>query len=418
VVTKRAEKAKTSHQGGMPTPVLEILRFCIVVFFSGLGYQLSSSLPGSLEVEIGTFHGAGLGILVGAGVGYVIGGLIARLTGRTLVEAERALVRRSPEQVLAGLVGATVGVAVGAGLAWPALLLGRESITMPIFVFVCVVLGLLGYRVGISRREGLLAILGQRTTLHTLAPPVASLPRLLDTSVIIDGRIIDVVRSGFLHGVLLVPGPVMAELQGLADAGDDVRRAKGRRGLEVLESLRRERAVDIEVIHDGALEIPEVDGKLVRMALDRGVALLTLDTNLARVASLAGCRVMNLHALAIALRPPVTAGDSIRVVLTRPGKETGQGVGYLDDGTMIVVERGRAHVGQEVACVVTSVLVTANGRLVFTRLDGGAPDDDQAPASSFRRARRGPVPTPPRQPRNRASDEGRITAGNETGHSR
>ena len=133
----------------------------------------------------------------------------------------------------------------------------------------------------------------------------------MDTSVAIDGRIIDVVRAGFMHGRMLVPAPVLGELQGLADAGDDVRRAKGRRGLEVLETLRRESGVDVEVLDDEVPAVPEVDAKLVRICLDRGAALLTLDTNLAKVASLAGVRVMNLHALALALRPPVSAGDEV-----------------------------------------------------------------------------------------------------------
>ncbi len=409
MVTKRSAPTAGARDSSIPAPVLEVLRFCIVVFFSGLGYQVSTSLPGSIDVQIGTFNRPGVGILVGAGIGYVIGGVIARMTGRSLIEAEKALASRSPELVLAGLIGSMVGVAVGAGLAWPTLLLAQESITLPIFVFVCVVLGLLGYRVGTSRREGLLAILSQRVNLHSPVTAVSSLPRIIDTSVIIDGRIIDVVRAGFLHGSLLVPSPVLAELQGLADAGDEVRRGKGRRGLDVLESLRRERAVDVEVISDGAIEIPEVDAKLVRMAIDRGVALLTLDSNLARAASLAGCRVMNLHALALALRPPVTAGDSLRILLTRPGKETGQGVGYLDDGTMVVVERGRALIGTEVACAATSVLVTANGRLVFARLEGGTETVEaqaQAPTRAPTRARAEaparasrPVPGPPRRPR-------------------
>ena len=140
---------------------------------------------------------------------------------------------------------------------------------------------------------------------------------------------------------MLVPTPVLAELQGLADAGDDLRRAKGRRGLEVLETLRREPGVDVEVLDDEVPAVAEVDAKLVRICLDRGAALLTLDTNLARVAALAGVRVMNLHALALALRPPVVAGDEVGVLLIKAGKEPGQAVGYLDDGTMVVVERAR-----------------------------------------------------------------------------
>jgi uncharacterized protein YacL len=203
--------------------------------------------------------------------------------------------------------------------------------------------------------------------------PTAALPRIVDTSVAIDGRILDVVRAGFLHGQMLVPSPVLGELQGLADAGDDLRRTRGRRGLDVLEALRRERGVQLEVLDEDVPAVPEVDAKLVRLCLDRSAALLTLDTNLAKAAALAGVRVMNLHALALALRPPVTAGDDVSVLLIKPGKEPGQAVGYLDDGTMVVVERARGSVGREVPVTVTSVLTTANGRLVFARLlDGSA----------------------------------------------
>ena len=165
----------------------------------------------------------------------------------------------------------------------------------------------------------------------------------------------------------MVPAPVLGELQGLADAGDPVRRAKGRRGLEVLDTLRRESGVDVEVLDDEVPAVPEVDAKLVRICLDRGAALLTLDTNLAKVASLAGVRVMNLHALALALRPPVSAGDEVAVLLIKAGKEPGQAVGYLDDGTMVVAERSRDDIGQESLVRVTSVLTTANGRMVFAK---------------------------------------------------
>ena len=135
----------------------------------------------------------------------------------------------------------------------------------------------------------------------------------------------------------------------------------------MLETLRREPGVEVSVIDDEAPGVPEVDAKLVRMCLDRGAALLTLDTNLAEGAALAGVRVMNLHALALAMRPPVVAGDEVTVLLTKPGKESGQAVGYLDDGTMVVVERARDGIGQEARVQVTSVLTTANGRMVFAR---------------------------------------------------
>jgi uncharacterized protein YacL len=208
---------------------------------------------------------------------------------------------------------------------------------------------------------------GARVGMAERRMATAAMPRVLDSSVAIDGRIVDVARAGFLHGRMLVPSPVLAELQGLADAGDDTRRAKGRRGLEVLDVLRREPGIDVEVLDEEVPGVPEVDAKLVRICLDRPAALLTLDTNLARAASLAGVRVLNLHALALALRPPVGAGDEVTVLLSKPGKESGQAVGYLDDGTMVVVEQARSSVGRDMSVRVTSVLTTANGRMVFAR---------------------------------------------------
>ncbi len=353
------------RDAGLPGGVVEALRLCVVVFFAGVGFSMSQAL-GSSRVRVGPFDVNGVGILLGAAVGYVFGGVMARLTGRAMGRAEAALRDRSVEQILAGLAGAVLGVLISAGLLWPILLVGSISVTVPLFFFVCITIATLGYRIGLWQREGVLSLLGSKTGLHR-TPSVSFLPRVLDTSVAIDGRIVDVVRAGFLHGRVLVPQPVIDELQGLADAGDDVRRAKGRRGLDALAALQRERGLDLEVIGDEARETPEVDAKLIRITVDREAALLTLDTNLARAASLAGCRVMNLHALSLALRPPVSAGDPVSVLLTRPGKEPGQAVGYLDDGTMVVVERARPQLGGEVRATVTSVLTTANGRMVFAK---------------------------------------------------
>jgi uncharacterized protein YacL len=244
--------------------------------------------------------------------------------------------------------------------------------------------------VGASKRDGELALFGERAGVSPRAVPTSALPRVLDTSIAIDGRIVDVVRAGFLHGQLLVPTPVLAELQGLADAGDDVRRTRGRRGLEVLEVLQREPGVDVEVLDLDVPGVAEVDAKLVRICLDRGSALLTLDSNLAKAAALAGVQVLNLHALALALRPPVAAGDDVQVLLLKTGKERGQAVGYLDDGSMVVVERARERLGSEVPVRVTSVLTTANGRLVF----GRPADEEGVPATPLRPRRVAPVPVP------------------------
>ena len=349
----------------VPNTVVELLRLCVVVFFAGLGYYVAETLEDSEKPVLGAFNVLGLGIVLGSALGYVLGGVVGRGTVTAVRGAETRLRDASAEQIVAGVVGAVIGVLVAVGVTWPVLLLDRPLLTFPVFAFVLVALGLLGYRLGTAKREAVLGLFGPRVGLADRPVPAVALPRVLDTSVAIDGRILDVVRSGFVHGLMLVPSPVLGELQGLADAGDDVRRAKGRRGLEVLDTLRREAGVEVEVLDDEVPGVPEVDAKLVRICLDRGAALLTLDTNLARVAALAGVRVMNLHTLALALRPPVVAGDEVAVLLLKPGKEAGQAVGYLDDGTMVVVERSRDAIGGEVTVRVTSVLTTANGRMVF-----------------------------------------------------
>jgi uncharacterized protein YacL len=353
-----------------PSAVVELLRLCVVVFFAGVGYYLAEVISADDKPVLGAFSVIGLGIILGSALGYVLGGILGRGTLGVVRRAESGLRETPAEQIVAGAVGAVIGVLAAVGVTWPVFLINRPVLTIPIFAFVVVALGMLGYRLGTSKREAVLGMFGARVGLAERPMPAAAFPRIIDTSVAIDGRILDVVRSGFLHGRILVPTPVLGELQGLADAGDDLRRGRGRRGLEVLESLRREQGVEVEVLDDDVPAVAEVDAKLVRLCLDRSAALLTLDTNLAKAAGLAGVRVMNLHALALALRPPVTAGDDVNVLVIKPGKEPGQGVGYLDDGTMMVVERGRDQVGREVTVTVTSVLTTANGRLVFARLVG------------------------------------------------
>jgi uncharacterized protein YacL len=380
-----------------PSAVLEVLRFLVVVFFAGAGYQVGSSIDADRAV-LGSLNGTALGLVLGSGFGYVLGGVIGRTTATTATVAQHRLRDVSADTLVAGALGTIGGVLLGAGVAWPVFFLPQAYLAFPLFGFVVVVLGYLGYQVGASKRDGVLAMFGERAGVSPRPVPAVALDRLVDSSVAIDGRVLDVVRAGFLHGRFLVPAPVLAELQGLADAGDDTRRVKGRRGLEVLDALKREPGVDVEVLDLDVPAVHEVDGKLVRICLDRGLALLTLDTNLAKAAELAGVSVLNLHALALALRPPVAAGDDVPVLLLKAGKEAGQAVGYLDDGSMVVVERARALVGKQAEVHVTSVLTTANGRLVFGRLT-----DDSAPPPRRSVEARTASPSPASMPGRKAS---------------
>jgi uncharacterized protein YacL len=349
-----------------PVGVIELLRLFVVVFFAGVGYQVARSFDNGTDV-LGPLNGVAVGVIIGSGLGYVVGGVLGRSTVLAADQSQAALRDTSAESLVAGAIGVVIGVLVGAGVAWPVFLIPQPLLAVPLFGFIVAVLGYLGFGIGSAKRHDLLRLFGASAGMAPTMTPTAALPRVLDTSVAIDGRVVEVVRAGFLHGTMLVPSPVLAELQGLADAADDLRRSRGRRGLAVLESLRREPGVDVQVIDNDVPGVPDVDAKLVRLCLDSGAALLTLDTNLARSAALAGVRVLNLHALGLSMRPPVSAGDEISVLLLKPGTEAGQAVGYLDDGTMVIAERSRAGIGREHRVRVTSVLTTANGRLVFSR---------------------------------------------------
>jgi uncharacterized protein YacL len=366
-----------SARGRTPSGLIEILRLFTVIFFAGLGYETSRFFSDRGHANVlGPFNGLAVAIIVGSGIGFVVGGAFGRSIAASADRTEAALREVSADTLLAGALGLVCGVLTGGGIAWPLFFVPDPLIAIPLFGTVVAVLGYLGFRVGTSKRDGVLAIFGGRTGVAPREVAAVALPRVIDSSVAIDGRILDVVRAGFLHGRMVVAQPILGELQGLADAADPLRRQRGRRGLEVLQALQREPVIDTEVADDEHPEIPEVDAKLVRLCLDKGHALLTLDTNLAKAASLAGVRVLNLHALSLALRPPVITGEDIAVQLIKPGREPGQGVGYLDDGTMVVVEGGRRQVGRELQVRITSVVTTANGRLVFAHpveADSGQP---------------------------------------------
>ncbi|MBI4706314.1 MAG: PIN domain nuclease [Candidatus Omnitrophica bacterium] len=192
---------------------------------------------------------------------------------------------------------------------------------------------------------------------------------LVDTSVIIDGRIVDICKSKFLSGKIIIPKFVLRELQQIADSTDPIKRQRGRRGLEMLHTVQKESGVDITIHEEDFPETNEVDAKLVKLAKLLGASILTVDYNLNRVASIQGVKVLNINELANALKPMVFPGENMQIKLIKEGKEHNQAIGYLDDGTMVVVEDARRMIGQEVKVAVTSVLQTQAGRMIFTKLE-------------------------------------------------
>ncbi len=347
--------------------MVESLRILVVIFGAALGLQIARAVSDDADTMVlGFLTAPMIGVIVGAGLGYSLGGGLARYLVRALDRSDRALEGITPEELVSGSVGALVASALVALISWPVFLLVSPLLALSIFAFLVVLGGAFGFTVAQRRREAVLASIGSRTSMKSSRRPRHQ-ARLLDSSVAIDGRIVDVARAGFALGRVVMCQPVLDELQQLADTSEETRRNKGRRGLETLDVLRRTPGIEISVIPDEAPEVPDVDGKLVQLALKHNYALLTMDTGLAKVAAISGVEVQNLHALSIALRPPVTVGESLSLHLIRPGKEADQGVGYLDDGTMVVVEESEQHVGSDVEVEIMSVLMTSNGRMAFAR---------------------------------------------------
>ncbi|TAK89607.1 TRAM domain-containing protein [Patescibacteria group bacterium] len=235
-------------------------------------------------------------------------------------------------------------------------------------------------------------------------PSAQSGAALVDTSVIIDARIADIAKAGFAPGKLLIPRFVLAELQNIADSSDAMRRGRGRRGLETLNTMR-DNGVDMEVIEDDVSDIPEVDAKLVRLGRTHGVSVLTTDYNLNRVASIEGVRVLNINELANAVRPVILPGEHMQIKVVQPGKERGQGVGYLADGTMVVVDSGDKLIGQEVDVEITRVFQTVAGKMLFSVPQGVKPQGDGKASRKLTKAEI------PQQPSNGRSNGDRPKRG-------
>ncbi len=345
---------------------VEIVRLFIVFLATAAGYTLAR---GNEPQVVGELAGNGpiIGATLGACVGYVAGGIVGRLVGMAMGLVEKRVDELHPGRLLAGGVGAACAGGLSCLLALPAVLLLPGLWGWPIFGLIVWTGVSLGWRVASRKSEDLLALAGLSTRPLVRATPFGpeSDAHLVDTSAIIDGRLLAIARAGFLRGPLLVPRFVLDELQSIADAQDPIRRRKGRRGLDLLEALQGLRGVDVHILDDEVVEHEEVDAKLVALARRLRVDLVTVDEPLQRVAELQGVKCLSLHRLSDGMRTVHVAGEVVRLPITRPGKEPGQGVGFLDDGTMVVVADGETLVGREVDARITGNAKTAMGTMLF-----------------------------------------------------
>lgn len=361
----------------------KILRAIFVLLFTVLGIVLSRQgetvlallLPNSVLTEtiLGITFMSLAAMLVGGIFGAIIGSFISPYLIKSLFmftsTVEKSLSAMSTQDLIAGTLGLFLGLIIAnlVGLAF-----GSVPYIGPyVSVALSIILGYLGMHLVVSKKSELAGWLHlhaegsfdkkKNKDLHT--------GKLLDTNVIIDGRVADIYRSGFLEGPIIVPVFVLEELQKIADSSDILKRNRGRRGLDILNHMRKNSKDDVIIVTNDFEDISEVDSKLVKLAREKNYKIVTNDYNLNKVAELQGVAVLNINDLAIAVKPAVIPGEQIFVQLVKSGKEEGQGVAYLEDGTMIVVENGSQCIGKEVPVIITSVLQTSAGKMIFAKLE-------------------------------------------------
>ena len=376
--------------------IYRILRYVIAILVGTAAYVGMDSLApiidpylvsqfesfGDMSLTIARIAVLIVGTLLGLIIGYLISSFILKQGLVIAKRLERILTHIPNQELIAGTIGLLFGLII-------ANLIGVAFNQVPIIgpyipIILSAIFGYSGLKImarkGPEMYYNYVQQWGGEGTKKTSrfkmfsthkSDKTTSTPKLLDTSVIIDGRIKELCNTGFIEGPLMVPLFVLNELQIISDSADATKRNRGRRGLDILKEMQDANKVAIEVVEDDYDDLTEVDSKLMRLALDKQWKLMTNDFNLNKVARVQGIEVLNLNELANVLKPALIAGEWIRVQIMKEGKEIHQGVAYLDDGTMIVVEDGKPYVGQTVEVMVTSILQTSAGRMIFARVDGG-----------------------------------------------
>lgn len=354
--------------------VHRVLKILIALLGSLLGYSLVSTFR-----TIGIIKwtsGGWINLLLYAGTSIVFGIIFFLLSPKIIKSVkkvvkliERELERFSAYDIAVSSIGLIVGLLIAFLSSQPLSGIGIPYVDVIVSVFLYIIFGYLGLTIPHRRKEDIY------TTFNSIKKPARekhkdqnkTFPKILDTSVIIDGRILDICKTGFIEGPLIIPEFVLEELQHIADSSDALKRNRGRRGLDILNKIQKE--VDIEVIINDSKfdDVKEVDSKLLKLTQQFKGRVITNDYNLNKVAEVQGIPVLNINDLANAVKPVVIPGEEMIVQVVKDGKEQNQGLAYLDDGTMIVVESGRKFIGETIDVVVTSVLQTSAGRMIFAK---------------------------------------------------
>ena len=315
--------------------------------------------------------------IIGALISFLFSLLVVNYITASINKIEKRLSELSLTYLLFGVIGSIIGLVLAVTLSIPFFAWKVPFINGVIPVVLMLLFGYLGFQVGTTRMEEWLKIFTTKNKKAEQDVDHQMLDRkvddhfrkykILDTSVIIDGRIYDIAKTGFLEGTLLIPNFVLYELQYIADSGDNLKRVRGRQGLDILNALQKEEGITVEMYEGDFEEITEVDSKLLKLAKLLDGVVVTNDYNLNKVAEFQNVPVLNINVLANAVKPVVIPGETMEVVVVKAGTERQQGVAYLDDGTMIVVEDGQHYMNEQIQVIVTSALQTAAGRMIFAR---------------------------------------------------
>jgi len=344
--------------------LVEAVRLIFIAVFGAVGYQLGTMATATAGGRSILF------VFLGAACGYVCGGVFGRLTLEAVRGMESEFSRRPAAEVAGGVFGLVIGLVVATLLCLPLLFIPL-SLAWPAALFVFLVLGSLGMRLGQAKYEDIFGLFGMKPRATARAGGDV---HVIDTSALIDGRIADLVATGFVSGTVLLHDGVLRELQAISDSSDPSRRTRGRRGLDVLVELQKAPTIQFQLVEEAG--VVDVDAALVRLARESNASLITVDHNLAKIAEALRVPVAQINALASTFRMPYAAGDELVVRLVKDGREHGQGVGYLDDGTMVVVEEAADLIGGQVEVRVRNVLQTTTGRMIFANVE---PEEEPSP---------------------------------------
>lgn len=352
-----------------------IIRLIYVIVGAAIGFYYLPLFWDLVNFHLNSALLVFMDIVIGALIFFLLSLPLAKPTEQLVARIEKSLTSLSPVYLFFGTLLTIVGLVLAVLISIPLWRTGIPVVNNVLPILLMIIFSYFGYRIGTTRLDDWKNLLSG----HRIRPKNPNTEvidqkdenyhhyKILDTNILIDGRIYDLVKTGFLEGTLLVPNFVLYELQYIADSGESIKRVRGRRGLDILNKLRKEKVVPIEM-YDGDFEdIPEVDSKLIALAKKVNGVIVTNDYNLNKVIQFQNVQVLNINNLAKSLRPRVIPGETLNVVVVKNGTERQQGVAYLDDGPMVVVEDGRYFMNERIEVEVTSALQTDAGRMIFAR---------------------------------------------------